>query len=120
MKTVILAGGMGMRMKENTESIPKPLVPIGERPILWHVMKLYSHYGFHDFVIRLGYKGERIKEYFTSYRYFTDFTLRLGPERKIVRHTHGNDEWSITFAETGETTETGGPYQENRALHRRG
>ena len=108
MKTVILAGGMGMRMKENTESIPKPLVPIGERPILWHVMKLYSHYGFHDFVICLGYKGERIKEYFTSYRYLTDFTLRLGSERKIVRHTHGNDEWSITFAETGEATETGG------------
>ena len=109
MKTVILAGGMGMRMKEHTESIPKPLVTIGGHPMIWHIMKLYSHYGFNDFVICLGYKGEKIKDYFVNYRQLkNDFTLTLGTENKLIPHDHDVENWNITFAETGENTPTGG------------
>jgi len=84
MKTVILCGGKGTRMKEFTNSIPKPMVCVGDKPILWHIMKIYSHFGFNEFVLCLGYKGEKIKEYFRE------------------------SEWDIIFAETGENTNTGG------------
>jgi len=108
MKTVILCGGLGYRLKEQTEFKPKPMVFIGGKPILWHIMKIYSHYGFNDFIIALGYKGDYIKEYFLNQKYFTyDFTLytRTGSE-KIYRD-HGTripDDFKITFVDTGEET----------------
>ena len=82
MKVVILCGGMGTRLREETEYRPKPLVDIGGKPILWHIMKTYSAYGFHDFVLCLGYKGEMIKDYFINYDLLnSDFTIQLGPKR---------------------------------------
>ena len=86
-QVVILCGGRGTRLREHTESIPKPLVEIGSRPILWHIMKLYAHHGFHDFILCLGYKGELIRQYFEE---------------------QCDEGWSVTFAETGEQTQTGG------------
>ena len=108
MKTVILCGGIGYRLKEETEFKPKPMVHIGGKPILWHIMKIYAHYGFNDFIIALGYKGDYIKEYFLNQKYFAyDFTLytRTGSE-KIYRN-HGTriiDDFKITFVDTGEET----------------
>jgi glucose-1-phosphate cytidylyltransferase len=109
-QVVILCGGMGTRLREETEFRPKPLVDIGGKPILWHIMKIYAHYGFKDFVLCLGYKGHMIKEYFTNYRLMnSDFTLRLGsPEEPQFHHLHGDEEnWRITFAETGAEAMTG-------------
>ncbi len=107
---VILCGGMGTRLREVTEKIPKPMVDIGGQPILWHIMKLYHHFGFRRFVLCLGYKGWEIKEYFLRYReHRSDFTLRLSGEHEIVFHdSRGDEDWTITFAETGLTTGTGG------------
>ncbi|MGD0170551.1 MAG: glucose-1-phosphate cytidylyltransferase [Halobacteriota archaeon] len=109
MKTVILCGGKGTRLREETEFRPKPMVRIGNKPILWHIMKTYSSYGFNDFVICLGYKGEMIKEYFLNYKIKTnDFTIRLGDPRNLTFHNdHSETDWTITFAETGEEAETG-------------
>jgi glucose-1-phosphate cytidylyltransferase len=115
MKVVILCGGQGTRLREETEFRPKPLVEIGGRPILWHIMKLYSAYGFKQFVLCLGYKGWLLKEYFLNYRaYNSDFTLQLSFDRAIEyhtresgRHTNGED-WRITFADTGLNTMTAG------------
>jgi glucose-1-phosphate cytidylyltransferase len=106
---VILCGGMGTRLREVTENIPKPLVDIGGQPILWHIMKLYSHFGFRRFVLCLGYKGWDIKEYFLRYReHRSDFTIRLADEHEIVFHDNrGDEDWSITFAETGLMSGTG-------------
>ena len=107
---VILAGGMGTRLREETERVPKPLVPIGEKPILWHIMKLYSHYGFRRFILCLGYKSWLIKDFFLNYRaQVCDFTLDLDGDHEPAFHDrNGDEDWSITFAETGLNTMTGG------------
>ena len=104
MKVVILCGGMGTRLKEETEFRPKPMVAIGRRPILWHIMKVYAHYGFTDFILCLGYKGEMIKEYFYNYELLNnDFTIELGDQRLIEIHRkHAEKGWRITLADTGE------------------
>jgi glucose-1-phosphate cytidylyltransferase len=106
---VILCGGMGTRLREASEQLPKPLVDIGGRPILWHIMKTYSHYGYRRFVLCLGYKGDLIKHHFVNHRSRTnDFTLHLGGDGNLEFHTALEDEdWEITFAETGLTTATG-------------
>ena len=111
MKVVILCGGTGTRMREETEFKPKPLVPIGKMPVLWHIMKIYSHYGFKDFVLCLGYKGEMIKEYFLNFEEMTnDFTLNLRSKKeKVTHHDKAHlEDWNITFADTGLETNTGG------------
>lgn len=110
MKVVILCGGKGTRMREETEYKPKPLVEVGGMPILWHIMKIYSHYGLNDFVLCLGYKGNMIKEYFLNFEWFAnDFTLHMGNGKgKITTHAYPMEHWNITFADTGEDTDTGG------------
>ena len=109
MKAVILCGGKGTRLREETEFKPKPMVMVGDKPILWHIMKLYSYYGVNDFILCLGYKGEMIKEYFLNYDEYThDFTLQLGSgEKKILHHDNTTPNWNITFADTGQEAETG-------------
>ena len=104
MKVVILCGGLGTRLREETEFRPKPMVHIGNRPILWHIMKIYAHYGFNDFVLALGYKGEIIKEYFQNYELMNnDVTLELGkPENRVVYQNHGEAGWNVTLADTGQ------------------
>lgn len=107
---VILAGGMGTRLREETERLPKPLVQVGERPMLWHIMKLYRHHGFRRFIVCLGYKGWLIKEFFLNYREETaDLTVTLGPGGGVTyqREQDGED-WEVTLAETGLLTGTGG------------
>lgn len=110
MKVVILCGGLGTRLREETEFRPKPMVPIGERPILWHIMKIYAHHGFTEFVLCLGYKGETIKEYFRNYQWNTsDVTLKLGARPRIKYHNrHSEEDWTVTMVDTGQTTQTGG------------
>src|SRR6266545_3761657 len=110
MKVVILCGGMGTRLREETEFIPKPMVAIGERPMLWHIMKIYSHYGYNEFVLCLGYKGDHIRRYFLEYDALNcDVTVDL-KTKEIVRHDRVHDEqnWRVTLAETGLSTMTGG------------
>jgi glucose-1-phosphate cytidylyltransferase len=109
MKVVILCGGKGTRLREETEFRPKPMLPIGDRPILWHIMKTYAHYGFNEFVLCLGYKGEMIKEYFRNYLWNTcDTTLFLGRDPEAKFHTrHNEEDWQVTLAETGEDSMTG-------------
>lgn len=111
MKTVILCGGIGYRLKEETEFKPKPMVTVGSKPILWHIMKIYAHYGFNEFIVALGYKGEYIKEYFLNQKYFThDFTLSTKSGRTTVHRTGGNetvDNFKITFVDTGQETRPG-------------
>jgi len=104
MKAVILCGGMGTRLKEETEYKPKPMVEIGDKPILWHIMKLYAHYGIKDFVLSLGYKGEMIKEYFYNYEILSnDFTIELGNKKDIEIHSNNAEkDWRITLADTGD------------------
>ncbi len=104
MKIVILCGGLGTRLKEETEYRPKPMVKIGSKPILWHIMKLYSYYGFNDFILCLGYKGEIIKEYFYNYEILNnDFTIELGRHNNIeIHNTHTEKGWKITLVDTGE------------------
>lgn len=104
MKVVILCGGLGTRLKEETDFRPKPMVPIGNRPILWHIMKIYAHYGFKDFVLALGYKGEVIKEYFQNYEILNrDATLELGrPENKVIYGQHDELGWKVTLVDTGQ------------------
>ncbi len=110
MKVVIFCGGLGTRLREETEFRPKPMVPIGERPILWHIMKIYAHYGHKDFILCLGYKGEVIKEFFRNYHWNTsDVTLRLGPHAQIEYHNeHAEQDWTVTLVDTGQATMTGG------------
>lgn len=105
MKTIILSGGLGYRLKEETEFKPKPMVLIGGKPILWHIMKIYAHYGFNEFIIALGYKGEYIKDYFLNQKYFQhDFTLST-KSGYVAIHREKNDEkaddFKITFVDTG-------------------
>ncbi len=108
MKAVILAGGMGTRLAEETVARPKPMVEIGGRPILWHIMKLYAAYNIQDFVICLGYKGYMIKEYFFNYSlHSSDVTLDLANNALSVHQNH-SEPWRVTLVETGETTQTGG------------
>ncbi len=109
MKTVILCGGYGTRIRDVAENIPKPMVPIGEYPILWHIMKYYAAFGHADFVLCLGYKSEVIKDFFFNYETrASDFTLKLGDKNSLVRHnTHSEEGWTITMAETGLNAMTG-------------
>jgi glucose-1-phosphate cytidylyltransferase len=106
MKVVILCGGLGTRLREETEFRPKPMVNIGNRPILWHIMKVYAAYGHKEFVLALGYKGEMIKNYFCHYELMNnDVTIELGkPERLCIYHGHEENGWKITLANTGEAT----------------
>lgn len=110
MKVVILAGGMGTRLGQETDLMPKPMVSIGDRPILWHVMKIYAYYGFKDFIICLGYMGDVIKRYFFDYEILNnDFTIQLGESRRIqLHHSHEEKDWKVTLAHTGEKTLKGG------------
>lgn len=109
MKIVILAGGMGTRLREETEYKPKPMVEIGGRPILWHIMKTYARFGHTEFVICLGYKGDVIRDYFLNYETRNrDFTMILGAGRHEIHGEHDEDGWQVTLAETGEKTNTGG------------
>ena len=106
-KTIILCGGIGYRLKEETEFKPKPMIEIGGMPIIWHIMKIYSHYGFHDFIIALGYKGNLIKDYFLKYHYYgTDFTLDSGI-KKTKFYKKNMDKFKITFVDTGSESMTG-------------
>lgn len=107
---VILCGGQGTRMREETEFKPKALVEIGGRPILWHLMRIYSHYGYYRFVLCLGYRGSMIKDYFLNYPAMqNDFTLRLrSGVQQIWNHTDNIEDWEITFVDTGADTNTGG------------
>ncbi|MDZ4815343.1 MAG: glucose-1-phosphate cytidylyltransferase [Verrucomicrobiota bacterium] len=110
MKVVILCGGKGTRLREETEYRPKPMIPIGNRPILWHIMKTYASHGYKEFVLCLGYKGEMIKDYFRNYMWMTsDVTLKLGRTPSNKFHTsHEEEDWSVTLADTGQETGTGG------------
>lgn len=108
MKCVILAGGLGTRLAEETSLRPKPMIEIGERPILWHIMKLYTQHGVSDFIICLGYKGYLIKEYFANYHlHGADVTIDL-VDNKFEYHRRRNEPWHITLVETGLETMTGG------------
>jgi len=107
MKTVILCGGQGTRMKEETEFRPKPLVEVGGKPILWHIMKIYAHYGYNEFILALGYKGNLIKEHFLNWRTFeNDFTLST-KNNELAFHNNDCDDFKITFVETGLNSLTG-------------
>ena len=110
MKVVILCGGFGTRLRDQTEFRPKPLVEIGGRPVLWHIMKLYAHHDFKDFVLCLGYKGTMIKEYFLKYEAMNnDFTVRLGRKSEIQYHGgHSEQDFSVTLVDTGQDSMTGG------------
>ena len=108
MKAVILAGGLGTRLSEETNLIPKPLIEIGGKPIIWHIMKYYSSFGVNDFIICLGYKGYMIKEYFNNYNlHLKDFTLNLN-SGNIKVHNNFNEPWNVTLVDTGLNTMTGG------------
>lgn len=113
MKVVILCGGLGTRLREETEFRPKPMVPIGGRPILWHLMKFYASQGHKEFVLCLGYKGEVIKEYFRNYQWnVSDVALQLGPHPEIRYHNqHLEEDWKVTLVDTGQETLTGGRVQ---------
>lgn len=108
MKVVILAGGFGTRLSEYTDFIPKPMVQIGGKPIIWHIMKRYADYGYKDFVIALGYKADVIKNYFASYHLGqNDYTVNLS-SGKIVMSSKGDLDWNVTLVDTGLNTMTGG------------
>src|SRR5207344_3422123 len=108
MKVVILAGGLGTRISEETDIRPKPMVEIGGKPIIWHIMKIYSHYGLNDFIVCLGYKGYLIKEYFANYFvHSSDLTFHLAENRVEVHERH-SEPWRVTLVDTGEQTQTGG------------
>lgn len=108
MKVVILAGGFGTRLSEETKNIPKPMVRIGDKPIIWHIMKLYSEYGYNDFIICLGYKGYALKEWFANYfLHNSDITIDVR-ENKIEVHDSVTEPWKVTLVETGLHTQTGG------------
>lgn len=109
MKVVILAGGLGTRISEESHLKPKPMVGIGERPIIWHIMKYYSKYGFNDFVICCGYKSYVIKEYFSAYYlYNSDVTFDYSNNNSMILHNNTVEPWRVTLAETGMYTQTGG------------
>jgi len=102
MKTIILAGGYGTRLGNITEAIPKPMVKIGNKPIIWHIMKIYSHYGYKDFIISLGYKAEVIKEYFYNYDiYNSDYRINLGTKEINLLNNQEEADWIVTLVDTG-------------------
>jgi glucose-1-phosphate cytidylyltransferase len=107
---MILCGGQGTRLREETEYRPKPLVDVGGRPILWHIMKLFAHHGFRDFIMCLGYRGNMIKDYFLNYEAMNnDFTISLGRQQPVVYHgAHPEQDFRVTLADTGLDTMTGG------------
>jgi len=108
MKVVILAGGLGTRISEETNTKPKPMVEIGGRPMIWHIMKCYSFFGFNDFIICLGYKGYIVKEYFQNYfLHMSDVTFHMSENRMEV-HRETAEPWRVTLVDTGEATQTGG------------
>ncbi len=108
MKAIILAGGLGTRLSEETDLRPKPMIEIGQRPLLWHIMKIYSSYGINDFIICCGYKGYVIKEYFANYfLHMSDVTFNL-KENKMHVHQNNSEKWNVTLVDTGEKTMTGG------------
>ena len=108
MKVAILAGGFGTRLSEETDVRPKPMVEIGGRPIIWHIMKYYSHHGFNDFVILLGYKGYYIKEYFANYfLHQSDVTIDIRNNKMEILN-NSNEPWKVTLVDTGSDTMTGG------------
>ena len=109
MKVAILAGGLGSRIQEETEAKPKPMVEIGGKPMLWHIMKIYAHQGFREFVVALGYKGEYVKRYMLEYASLAgDLTVELG-EGRVEAHGNGDrDDWSVALVDTGQTTNKGG------------
>ena len=108
MKAVILAGGFGTRIREESHLRPKPMIEIGGKPILWHIMKIYSHYGINDFVICLGYKGYMIKEYFANYfLHMSDVTFDMSSNQMHVHHKSA-EPWKVTLVNTGESSMTGG------------
>ena len=108
MKVVVLAGGLGTRISEESHLRPKPMIEIGNRPILWHIMKLYGHHGLNEFVICCGYRGFIIKEYFANYfLHMSDVTINFS-NNKIDFHNPGAEAWKVTLVDTGETTQTGG------------
>lgn len=108
MKAVILAGGLGTRISEESAARPKPMIEIGGMPILWHILKIYSHHGINDFIICLGYKGYLIKEYFANYfLHMSDVTFDLRTNKLEVHHKHA-EPWRVTLVDTGEHTQTGG------------
>jgi len=108
MKVLILAGGLGSRLSEETTLKPKPMVEIGGKPVLWHIMKIYSHYGFHEFIILCGYKGYMIKEYFANYySHNSDMTIDM-KTNEITHHVNYAEPWKVTLVDTGLDTMTGG------------
>ncbi|MDD2576467.1 MAG: glucose-1-phosphate cytidylyltransferase [Bacteroidales bacterium] len=108
MKVLILAGGLGSRLSEETTLKPKPMVEIGGKPILWHIMKIYSHYGFNDFIILCGYKGYMIKDYFANYyNHMSDMTIDMSTN-SITHHFNNAEPWKVTLVDTGLETMTGG------------
>jgi len=108
MKVILLAGGFGSRLSEYTEVLPKPMVPIGGKPVLWHIMRSYAHFGHKDFYVALGYKAEVIKEYFLHYRTLNaDFTVDLGTGT-VTPHQLDEVDWRVTIVDTGQDTMTGG------------
>jgi glucose-1-phosphate cytidylyltransferase len=108
LKAVILAGGLGTRISEETQVRPKPMIEVGGRPLLWHIMKIYSSHGVNDFVVCLGHKGYAIKEYFANYfLHMSDVTIDMAENRIDVHHQHA-EPWRVTLVDTGEQTNTGG------------
>ena len=109
MKVVILAGGFGTRISEESHLRPKPMIEIGGKPILWHLMKIYSHYGYNDFIVCCGYKGYVIKEYFADYYlHCSDVTFDFTDENKMIIHNNVAEPWRVTIVDTGLHTQTGG------------
>src|SRR6185436_19567518 len=109
-KVVILCGGQGTRIRDVSETLPKPMLSIGDKPVVWHIMKMYAAHGHRDFVLCLGYKGWVIKEFFLNYEAMTrDITVRLGVKSSVSVHdVQAAEEWNVTLAETGDNTATGG------------
>lgn len=109
MKVVILCGGFGTRIRDISENIPKPMIEIGSMPILWHIMKTYSFYGFNEFILCLGYKGKVIKDYFYNYDMRSnDFTIDIGSNKIVIHPRHSEQGWKVTLVDTGLNTMTGG------------
>jgi glucose-1-phosphate cytidylyltransferase len=109
MKVVILCGGFGTRISEESHLKPKPMIEVGEHPILWHIMKIYSRYGFNDFVLCLGYRGYYVKEYFSNYfLHQSDITYDFKHQDQKIIHNHQAEPWTVTLVDTGPETQTGG------------
>jgi glucose-1-phosphate cytidylyltransferase len=120
MKTIILCGGLGTRLSEETIVKPKPMVEIGDRPILWHIMKTYANYGYNDFLLALGYKGEYIKKYFLNYHLMkSDLTVQIG-SGKVESHNSNTEDWKVQMVDTGKQSLTGGRLHRMEELLRPG